>query len=172
MISIKQTKRTFLDKIPLTVRTVLDIGCSKGYLSKRFSKEGALVVGVDKREQEMSQENFTFVQEDIRNFEFSKYDLIINSLVLHFFDSEVAEEIIKKMQNSTNEEGFNLLILMSKEDKMRLEDKFYPSIEKIKELYSKWKLVASQQDKTEKELNSKEEEHSHNMLFCLFQKQK
>jgi len=170
MISIIDTKRSFLDKIPLTVSKVLDIGCSRGYMSKRFAKRGIPVTGIDKRKQDIKQENFTFENVDIREFNLKDYDLVINSLMLHFLSWKEAENVINKMQKSTNVSGCNLLIVFSDKDKMKRDNRFYPTLKKIKKLYLEWKLVDALQDETETEINSSGEEHRHNMIFCLFKK--
>ncbi len=170
MISIKTIKRLFLDKVPLDVKNILDIGCGKGYMSRRFARSESLVTGIDIKSQEIVQENFNFEKIDVREFVFGKYDLIISSLMLHFFSENTSKEIIEKMKISTNKEGYNLLVLMSEKDNMNNFGKFYPSIEEVKKVYSGWDLIDYLQDDTEQEINSLGQKHFHNVIFCLFKK--
>lgn len=160
----------FLDKIHGNVKSVLDIGCNKGYMSKRFAKSGAKILGIDIKSQHINFKNYSFKKVDVRNFSFEKYDLIINSLMLHFIDKKISQGIIEKMKEATNKGGYNLLILMSNKDSMNLPGKFYPSLKEIKRVYSGWVEINSIQGETEKEVNSKGQEHHHNLIFCLFKK--
>jgi len=115
MINVKDLTGKYLDN--LRVDSVLDLGCGKGKKSLRFSLRGVPVVGIDKKPFLTKQKNFNFVQADIKDFEFKeKYDLIIASLILNFFKKEKAVEIIKRMKEHTNKNGYNFLICLSRED--------------------------------------------------------
>ena len=66
MINIKETKRKFLHFIDLKkVKSVLDIGCHKGHLSKYFLEKGIAVTGVDKKDIKINLKNFKFVNKNI-----------------------------------------------------------------------------------------------------------
>jgi len=173
MIPIKQLTSKYLDD--LNPKSVLDLGCGKGRKSLRFAEKGIRVIGIDKKDIEIKQDNFNFIQEDIRNFEFKeKFDLIIASVVLHFFKKEKAIGIIKKMQKNTESKGYNFLICMSNKDDCSKEkpDNFYPNLEELKELYSseEWEIVKSVQDFTDWEEHGDTERHRHNLILMLVRK--
>ncbi len=174
MISVKRLTSEYLDNLD-DINSVLDLGCATGRKSLRFAKKGIEVTGIDKREIEITQDNFTFVKEDIRKLDFKKnYDLIIVSLVLHFMKKEKAIETIQKTQKNTGLKGYNFFICMSDQDNFSKEkpDNFYPTIEKLKELYheSKWKIVRSSQGFTDWEEHDNLPKHRHNLILLLARK--
>lgn len=160
-----------LEKFP--INSVLDLGCGNGRLSLEFAKKGIKVTGIDKINKGISNENFKFIQEDIKNFKYDKkYDLIISSLILHFFKKEGAIKIIEEMKNNTEYEGFNFLICMSNEDdcsKVKPEN-FYPSLELLKQIYTGWKIIKFDKDFTEIEEHDNLEPHQHNLIFFIAKK--
>lgn len=173
MLNIKQTTSEYLNE--LNVNSVLDLGCGPGKKSLRFARKGIKVLGIDKENFEISQENFEFRQESISQFEFNKkYDLIIASLVLHYFEKDKAIEIIKNIKNNTSEKGYNFLICMSDEDdySKRKIGKFFPSISLIKEIYSDWDIIKINQDFTDYEEHGDHPRHRHNLIIVLTQKRK
>ena len=166
MINQKQLVHEYLKN--LKPKSVLDLGCGKGKKSLRFAEKEIVVTGVDKKDIKINQRNFKFIHEDIRDFKFKeKYDLIIASLVLHFFRKEKAIEIIRKMQKNTNLKGFNFLICMSDKDDLSKEnpEKFYPTLKELKELYKDWEIIKSSQDFTGYEEHSILKSHRHNLIF-------
>jgi len=168
MIEIKKMKRKFVRLVPLNeINNVLDLGCGKGNISSYFVKKGAKVTGVDIKEITKSSENFRFIKEDIDNFDFKEYDLIISSMVLHFFKKEKAIGIIERMKKATRKGGFNLLICMDNKDECNLDEYFYPSLEELKNRYSNWSVINIVKGKTVKENHSKRGEHNHNLIFIL-----
>lgn len=171
MVNVKELTTEYLDD--LKVNSVLDLGCGKGFKSLRFAKKGIKVIGVDKRDFEIDQKCFEFRKEDISKFEFNKkYDLIITSLVLHFFSKENAIEFIKKIQLNTNKKGYNFLICMSNKDDCSKDrpENFYPDLDLIKELYTDWKIVKIDQGFTDYEEHDGLERHRHNLIIVLVQK--
>ncbi|MCK5149307.1 methyltransferase domain-containing protein [Candidatus Pacearchaeota archaeon] len=171
MVKVKELTKKYLGD--LKVDSVLDLGCGKGFKSLRFAKKGIQVIGIDKKDFEIKQKCFEFKQEDISKFEFEKkYDLIITSLVLHFFNKEKAIELIKKIQSNTNDKGYNFLICMSNKDdcsKDRFKN-FYPDLDLIKKIYSDWKIVKVNQGFTDYEEHDNLEKHGHNLIIVLVQK--
>jgi SAM-dependent methyltransferase len=176
MINIKNTKRDFLDFfIEKDFDKVLDLGCNKGYMSKRFANGGAEVLGVDKYLFEIKQKNFSFIKEDILNFKFKEeYDLIIASLVLNFLLRRSAISLIEKMKKNTKPKGFNFLICISNEDNLALgrgRKYFYPSIKEIVQIYGKeWEIIRFLQDFTEFEEHRNSTVHQHNLIFLIMRK--
>ena len=135
-------------------RFVLDLGCGKCRVSKRFIDSGAKVVGVDRNPVVKSFDNFEFVQENILDFKFEpKYDLIIASMVLHYLSVEDGRRLIRRMQENTVSGGFHFVICMSDKEREfiekrtgeewgnRLMDYSYLSVSELKELYSDWEIV-------------------------------
>ncbi len=126
----------------LNPTSVLDLGCGGCAFSQRFIDKGITVMGVDKESTTKSHDNFTFVQQDILDFEFEpKYDLIIGTGILHFLKKEDAHQIIKKMQKNTLSGGFHFLICMSSEENPDDEIHFYPNKKVLSKLYSGWEII-------------------------------
>lgn len=174
VINIKNTKRDFLRFIDLkNVNEVLDIGCSKGYLSKYFCKNNIYSTGVDIKNFDINLDKFNFINEDIREFDFNKkYDVIISSLVLHFLKKEEGFDLIEKMKKNTSEGGYNLLILPSNQDLLFRENYCCPQIEDLKTLYSNWKIIKCLSDFTESEEHSSKGLHNHHLIFFLVKNEK
>ena len=130
--SIKRLNPTF----------VLDLGCGKCAFSQRFIDKGVFVTGVDKELTTESHDNFTFVQQDILDFEFKpKYDLIIGTGILHSLKKEEAHQLIKKMQENTIPGGFHFLICMSNKERPNDKIHFYSNKEALSKLYSGWGII-------------------------------
>jgi cyclopropane fatty-acyl-phospholipid synthase-like methyltransferase len=169
-IDIKKTKKEFLDYfLNKKISNILDLGCSRGYLSKYLIKEGVNVVGVDKNKKCESSKNFKFVLKDINDFDFNKkYSLIICSLVLHYFKKEKALNLIKKIKKSTKTNGYNFIVCISnKDDVVNDLDLFYPSINELKKVYFDWKIIKKVYGFTKKENHGKRGEHKHHLIFLL-----
>jgi 2-polyprenyl-3-methyl-5-hydroxy-6-metoxy-1,4-benzoquinol methylase len=122
--------------------SVLDLGCGKCAFSQKFINKGINVTGVDKEFTAESHDNFTFVQQDILDFEFEpKYDLIIGTGILHFLKKEDAHQLIKKMQENTLPGGFHFLICMSNKENPNDRIHFYPNRKVLSKLYSGWEII-------------------------------
>lgn len=176
MINVKETKREFLmNLLDKNIKKILDIGCGKGLMSKFFEKKGANIIGIDIKKNCEDTENFKFIEGDIRKEDFGEEnDLVIASLILHFFEKEEALKIIEKMKRSTSDIGYNLLICMSNEDEFAKNKigKFYPTLEELKKIYEHWTLIKEVKDMTEIEEHDNLGPHQHNLIFLLFQKNK
>jgi len=171
MISSKQITKEYLKN--LKPKSVLDLGCGKGRKSLRFAEKNISVTGVDKKEIKVNKKNFKLVNEDIRKFKFKKkYDLIIASLVLHFFRKEKAIEVIRKMQKNTNSKGFNFLVCMSNKDNLSKgkPENFYTTLKELKEIYKDWEIIKSSQGFTDYEEHGNLKSHRHNLIFLLLKK--
>lgn len=126
----------------LNPNSVLDLGCGRCAFSQMFIDKGVNVIGVDKESTAESHDNFTFVQQDLLDFEFEpKYDLIVGTGILHFLKKEDAYQLIKKMQENTLLKGFHFLICMSNEENPNDETHFYPNKEVLSKLYSGWEII-------------------------------
>ncbi len=131
----------------LNPKSILDLGCGEGKISSMFFKKGARIFGVDKEKKESFSGNINFLQSDIRDFLFNeKYDLIIASMVLHFLKNEDALKLIQKIKKNTSDEGHNLLICMSKEERYaeRNPFDFYVNETELEELYSGWEVIKNE----------------------------
>lgn len=174
MINTKETKKDFLNLLSnKNLKKILDLGCGKGLMAKFFEKENVKIIGIDTKRLVNDSENFHLIEGDIRKENFGKEnDLIISSLILHFFKREEAQQIINNMKLVTSNAGYNLLICMSNEDNLAKKnlEKFYPSLEEIKEIYSDWILIKEINGITEPEDHDNLGVHQHNILFLLFQK--
>lgn len=172
MINVKETKREFLmTLIDKDIKKILDLGCGKGLMSKFFDKKGAKAIGIDIRKYSEDSSNFKFVDGDIRKENFGENNnLIIASLILHFFEKKEALQIIEKMKSATSKEGYNFLICMSNEEKDAKPNRFYPSLSELKNIYSNWNLIKEIKGLTEVEDHDNIGPHQHNLIFILFQK--
>ena len=152
----------------LNPTSVLDLGCGKCAFSQRFIDKGVFVTGVDKESTTESYDNFTFVQQDILDFEFEpKYDLIIGTGILHFLKKEEAQQLIKKMQENTLPGGFHFLICMSNEEKPNDEIHFYSNKEVLSKLYSGWEIIHNTPCLSKKHGKTM---HRHKMIILLAKK--
>jgi len=158
----------------LNPKTVLDLGIGKARCSERFLKKEARITGVDIKKQILP-EKIRFILQDIRKFDFPKiYDLIIASLVLHFFKKQISEKIIQRMKESTSKNGYNFILFMNlKEENAGLKSQqgwFYVSLSEIKKIYSDWEIVKSGEYETPLEKHDNLPEHKHNLSFILARK--
>lgn len=173
MINTKETKKDFL-KLLLNkeIKKILDLGCGKGLMSKFFEGENVKIVGIDIKKSLENSEHFQFVEGDVRREDFGKEnDLIIASLILHFFKKDEAQQLIEKMKNATSKNGYNFLICMSDEDNLakRNLEKFYSNLEELKKIYKNWILIKEIKGLTEQEDHDNLGPHQHNLIFLLFQ---
>jgi SAM-dependent methyltransferase len=174
MINLKEAKWNFLKELSnKNLIKILDLGCGKGFMSKFFKGENVKIVGIDIKESLDNSGNFNFIRGDIRKEGFGKEnDLVIASLILHFFEKEEALQIIERAKNATSNLGYNFLICMSNKDKLAEGNpkKFYPPLEEIKEIYKNWILIKEVEDFTEIEDHDNLGPHQHGLILVLFQK--
>jgi len=174
MINIKNKKKEFLlELMNKNIKKVLDLGCGKAIMSRFFVKQGAKAIGIDIKKRCEDFDNFKFIEGNIINTDFGEdNNLIIASLVLHFYKKEITQRVIEKMKKATSLGGYNLLICMSNEDeaaKRKLEN-FYPTLQELENFYSDWKIIKKLNDITEIEEHGEQGPHQHNLIFLLVQK--
>ncbi|MBD3253329.1 methyltransferase domain-containing protein [Candidatus Pacearchaeota archaeon] len=171
MLNVKELTKKYLKD--LKVKSVLDLGCGKGLKSIRFSKKGIKVTGVDKEDFNIKQENFRFIKEDVRDYKFEqKFDLIISSLVLHFFKKEKSFELIERIKTNTSQKGYDFIVCFSNKDNFAKQkpDNFYPSLEEMKEAYKNWNIVHIDSGFTAESKLRNHENHRHNLIMILAHK--
>ena len=152
----------------LKPNSVLDLGCGKCKFSKLFIDKGIEITGVDKEKTIESKNNLTFIQEDIRDFEFEKnYDLVVGTGILHFLKKEEVYKIIRKIKKSTLSNGFNFFICISNEEKYNDRIHFYPNKEELNKLYSDWEIIQNELCLSKKH---GETMHQHKMIIFLAKK--
>jgi SAM-dependent methyltransferase len=173
MINTKEIKKEFLIELQdKNLKKILDLGCGKGLMSKFFSGKG-VITGIDLKKTSEDSENFNFIEGDVRKEDFGENnDLIIASLILHFFEKEEAKQMIERMKTATSDLGYNLLICMSDKDDLskKKAEKFYPDIKELKKIYGNWKLIKELEGITEIEDHDNLGPHQHNLIFLLFQR--
>ena len=174
MINIKQTKKEFLlELMNKDIKKVLDLGCGKALMSKFFVKQGAKAIGIDRKKRCEDFDNFKFVEGNILDTDFGENnDLVISSLLLHFFSQKDARKIIEKMKKTTSINGYNLIICMSDKEKFskKKPDNFYPTFQELENIYSNWKIIKKWADFTEIEEHGEQDTHQHHLIFLLIQK--
>lgn len=159
----------------LDPKSVLDLGCGEGKFTLRFAKEGINVLGVDKNKIDICEDNFNFIQKDIKDFVFKeKYDLIFSSMVLHFLKKGEVIKIIGKIKEATSNERYNLLICMSNEEDSakRNPSDFYPSIEELNRIYSDWEIIKNELCLTKEHKHKNSDSHRHKIIIFLAKKKK
>jgi len=158
----------------LSPKDILDIGCGPEPLSERFLKINAKITAIDKEDRIKSiSKEINFIHKDIRDFEIKgNYDLILPSLVLHYLSEKDALSLIKKIKKHTTKGGYNFILTMSNNEDNKREGKFYPKIEELKELYSDWEIVNSEEFKTETEEHDGMPLHFHRLIILLAKNKK
>lgn len=156
----------------LNPSSVLDLGCGKGIHSKIFLQKNISVTGIDKKPCKIEHPKFTFLNQDIQDFEFNKkYGLIIASNILHFFKKQKAIDLIKKIKSNTLEEEYNFLVCFTPQDDFYDSEHFFPTENELKELYSDWEIISFKKiKKTENHDNLGE--HTHHQIKLLVKKWK
>lgn len=150
-------------------KKVLDLGIGKGRCSKRFIEKGSKIIGVDLENKYLPKE-IKFIQSNINDFNFKEnYDLILASLILHFFKKKVSQEIIEKMKNSTTTQGYNFILTMNQKDDCfkSKENNFYVDKEELKKLYSDWEIIECEDFETDLEEHDGLNPHKHHLSFIL-----
>ena len=142
----------------LTEGTVLEIGAGVGRNALFLASKGYDVtavdissVGIDRIVEEAKEKGFlvrTLVSDVAEDSIQGSYDTIVCSMMLHQLSREDAREVIKSMQDHTNQGGFNLITTFNKNNYFFRNNpetpNFYPdNKEQLEGLYSDWKLIES-----------------------------
>lgn len=83
------------------VKTILDLGCGTGVLTKSLSDEGYQVTGIDSSSEmlEMARRNYpnvNFIESDATNFELiTPVDVVFSNAVLHWIDKDKQLQMMK-----------------------------------------------------------------------------
>ncbi len=116
-------------------KTVLDVGCSKGFLAEELKKKGCTITGVDNNREDLREAgkyyDRTFLL-DIENDAIKgKYDIIILGDILEHLSEP--EKVLKNIIKSLNKEGYIIL-----------------SVPNIANIYARLKLLFGNFDYEEK----------------------
>jgi len=125
---------TLIDSIPRSVRTILDVGCGMGDLSRKLADRGFNVTALSPDENhvkffENRPDNLKFVQSRFENFKTEeKFDLIVMSESQGYFH---ADHAFTQCRQLLNPGGFLLVSGMFRKD----HDRFMKDIPHIEEVY-------------------------------------
>ncbi len=126
---------------------VLDLAVGEGRHALYLAEKGHLVTGVDvsdesfeKIKQKASGE-IKLIKKDAREFESEeKYDLVVCTGLLHFFEDNEVEMIIEKMKQLTKPGGYNVLAArMDQNPRGSLSHLF--SHQEMKGYYTNWEII-------------------------------
>ena len=99
-----------------TKKTALDIGCAHGGRSYQLAEMGLSVTAIDKNlPNVLPCHNIKFVEDDIRQFNFEHYDVILAINILQFLDKASQHVVLTHIVQSLNSDG--LLFIESFTDK-------------------------------------------------------
>ncbi len=156
---------------------VLDLGVGEGRNALFLAQNGFKVTGVDiskvaikKFKMLAISKNLKVIglNEDIRNFEFSKkYDIIISTATLHFFKKREIKKLINNIKKNTRENGLNVISVFTEEN----PNKNFPYLFKKGELkshYEDWNVLKYGEFITSLEKHGKEGKwHRHGVALIV-----
>lgn len=133
---------------------VLDLGGGEGRNALYLANKGYDVtvsdiseVGIDKvinLSKERGLDINTIVSDVVQDGINQNYDVIINSFVLFHLKNEDAKKVILNSKEHTNKNGINIIVTFTNKgdlyERSKGKDRFYPSEEVIRELYSDWDI--------------------------------
>ena len=105
----------FKENQSLNISSAIDIGCGAGRDTCFLIKRGTKVVAIDKENtkeiiiNKLSEDELgrlEFIQGDILNYNFKKYDLINAMNSLSFISKEDFNKVWERINNSINKEGY------------------------------------------------------------------
>ena len=109
----------YYNKLIGSRKTILDVGCGYGYLDFYLSLKNAdrIITGIDYDHEKINVaqnslgklESVSFVAQDIKEYKFNQYDVVILNDVLHYFSTESQKNILNNSVRSLSEKG--LLII-------------------------------------------------------------
>ena len=130
--------------------TVLDLGAGFGRHSVFLSYKGFTATAVEKEEARLTRlkvnaeklrVDITTICSSIQSFEpKEKYDVVINTMVLHYLSKNEVPEIIKKMQQCTNSNGLNVISVYTDKNPKGLRDYLFQQKE-LSNFYTDWKIL-------------------------------
>ena len=98
---------------------ILDLGCGYGFISHMLSltSRGRKITGVDYDEEKirvagagfLCNSRTRFVTADVRNFEFTTFDCIILSDVLHYLPTPDQQDLIRKCMSNLRDDGMIII---------------------------------------------------------------
>ncbi|EZG77526.1 tellurite resistance protein TehB [Gregarina niphandrodes] len=143
----------------------LDVGCGKGRNALYLQQHGWKVTCWDRNaesiqslatiaQEEKIQENIDATVHDLdsESLPTGPYNLIVNTVVLMFLEPKSVNRVVKEMQQSTADGGYNLIVCAMDSDDYPLSDqpnlpfKFTFKKGQLKELYSNWSILKYNED--------------------------
>ncbi|MDB1144896.1 MAG: SAM-dependent methyltransferase TehB [Alcaligenaceae bacterium] len=140
---------------------LLDLGCGSGRNALFFAEHGFKVTAFDRNPNAVNNLKNIAIQEHLKINAFvhdanlaqiqGSFDAIFSSVVLMFLDSQRIPDIIRNMQESTNPNGYNLIVCAMDSDdypmsRYQLPFQFGFKTGELKAYYKDWELVKYNED--------------------------
>lgn len=155
-----------LKKIQLKSGTALDVGVGDGATSLLLADSGFLVDAID-----ISDYAFSLIRENknIKKYTTSilefpiqeKYKLVNFPLVAHHINIGDFQELVKTLQNSTEEDGIHIYRLFTVNSDFYKNSQgfgFYDDLSNLNDLYKDWKIIYEEIKLTKSSVGSSENE--------------
>jgi len=106
---------------------ILDVGCGYGFMAYMlsFCSDERDVTGIDYDEDKIETANhcfcrtdrIRFISQDVMNYKFDKYDVVLFADILHYLPEESQDRVISKALHSLNDNGLLIIREGNSEDK-------------------------------------------------------
>jgi len=94
---------------PLSGKTVVDVGCGDGFLTKLFAREAEFVYGIDNSSEQIEKtahlHNVKYVLADMKCFQFPTVDMIFSPFVLNYLQTAELKPQLQRFYDGLTSDG-------------------------------------------------------------------